>query len=337
MGSNEEKFDGMLMHMAQQHPGGIKELLDTFFGFLRRRTDFYTGAEKSFSERVVMESFSVHQKHALEEKAKEDAAAEAAAAAKKKRTESPPAQKSKIVELADGELPSDVPVVSSHGSTTKSTSSDVPSEATSNGDSAGPATAAATAAPAGDAEDNDQEEEDDPTKVKPNAGNGADLEHYSWTQTLGDVEIRIPLKADFNVRGKHVDVSFKKKALKAGLKGKEPIIDSELSHLIQVADCFWNIEDGSHLVISLEKVNKMEWWSQVVTSDPQVNTKKVQPENSKLSDLDGETRGMVEKMMYDQRQKQMGKPTSDEQKKQDMLQQFMQQHPEMDFSKAKIS
>jgi len=158
---------------------------------------------------------------------------------------------------------------------------------------------------------------------------------YKWKQELGEVDVMVPVPK--GTRGKQLEVKIAKKHLSVGLKGQEKILDGELCKEIKMDESTWTLEDQCEILIHLEKVNKQEWWENVLTHHPKIDVKKIVPENGKLSDLDGETRGMVEKMMFDNQQKQLGKPTSDELKKMEMLEKFKAAHPEMDFSNAKIS
>ena len=51
----EDRFDGLFLNVAQQSQG-IEPLLEHFFGFLRRKTDFFAGASQSTVEELVLKT-----------------------------------------------------------------------------------------------------------------------------------------------------------------------------------------------------------------------------------------------------------------------------------------
>lgn len=124
------------------------------------------------------------------------------------------------------------------------------------------------------------------------------------------------LDSKVNKKQLKVQISFEK--LFVNVAGTD-LIDGKWFEKINTDDSFWTIEDGFiqdyqgkyiHIIIEKWK-NQNSWWKSPIQGDVEINTQKINPESSKLSDLDGETRSTVEKMMFDMRQKQQGLPSSD--------------------------
>ncbi|CAG5884037.1 unnamed protein product, partial [Menidia menidia] len=255
MADEDEKYDGMLLVMAQQHEGGVQELVNTFFSFLRRKTDFFTGGDSGAAEKLVKDAFDHHCKLALkvhkekqakqdkEKKEKAERAAKLEEEERKKKGENGP----QIQELTDEEAEK------------------LQSEL-----------------------DKKKKEEEKMKNV---------TENEAKTEDKADKEkgLAVPFDVKFRIKGRDVVVDIQRRSIKVGLKGHPPVIEGQLYNEVKVEESSWLIDDGKVVTVHLEK------------------------------------------MMYDQRQKSMGLPTSEEQKKQDILKKFMAQHPEMDFSKAKFS
>ncbi|KHJ46945.1 CS domain protein [Trichuris suis] len=319
-----DRYDGPLFTIAQDLGAGGPKILDVLFSFLARKTDFYNVPDLKKVEKALIEKFNAYKdvglKNAIskqrEREEQERKRREKIAAEKQKREQE--LQSNKIVELTDeeaSELSAKLQKNQPEKKDDSHTKNEVhPTQST----------------------DSDKEDELSPGCLRPNSGNGADLPDYSWTQTLK--EVQVPLKTKVPLKSRDVHCVIDAKHLKVGVRGQPPIIDGELYNKIKIEESMWTLEDGKVAAVHLEKLDKMNWWEKLVTTDTPIDTKKVCPENSKLSDLDGETRAMVEKMMVDQQRREMGLPTTEDEKKQELLKkQALSAHPEMDFSKAKFN
>ncbi|CDI74621.1 nuclear movement domain-containing protein, putative [Eimeria praecox] len=315
--AEDSRFDGLFATVAEQ-AGGIDPLFDYFFGFLCRKTDFFTVGRAACKD-MLDKSFRKWTDKATEKAERERLQREKQQKQQQKQQEQQrQQQRAQPVDLSNRPKVEEL--------TEEEEALFAPAE-----NKAAATDASASSKPVGE-EGSTSDEEGERSRPE---GNGGQTDKYRWTQTLESVDVYVPMGE--GVRAAQCQVKITATTLTLGLKGQEPILKGEFSQRVQAEDSMWTLEDRKTLHLSLEKTDKMRWWSCVLKGDPEIDTKTIVPENSKLSDLDPETRATVEKMMYDQQQKQKGLPTSDQQRQAEMLEKFKQAHPELDFSNAKIN
>lgn len=157
-------------------------------------------------------------------------------------------------------------------------------------------------------------------------GNGGVTPSYWWTQTLYDTTVYIAVPE--GTRARDLDVSIRACALRVALRsssgggGSEhmsTIVDGALPERVRVDESYWNLESNRTIVIMLQKIVQT-WWRSVVEGDQEIDCTKVDS-TQKIDEYDEETQGAIRKIMFDQKQKAMGLPTSDEMQANDILEQ----------------
>ena len=326
----QEMYDQMLMQLAGRH-NGIESLLKTIFTFFHRKTDLYLVANKEqnnmgfpsgIAEKLVLRAFrslpmkdisKIRTKQGLKNPTSTDPriveleAPSAPASSLKNMKLTPPNgnvdnKKVKPTTSAKKEKPSEPDA--SAGNTTAASASSTTTTSKGKGSSASGGTTSASNPPI---------RYNDKGQQIP-IGNGGICEKYFWTQNLNELTVYIDVPE--GTRAKEVNCKITSTKLKIGLKGQEPIIDGDLGGKAKV-DSLWTLESNKMIVITLDKCVET-WWKSVIKGDPEIDTQQVDS-TRKVHEYDSETQGAIRKIMFDQHQKQLGLPTSDDMEKNAIL------------------
>ena len=258
-----ERFDPMMLQMAQQvaamadGENPIELLLDLYFGFLRRKTDFFDAPERckdavlaAYQRQADVVAAASASKQAKAAKQAAAAAAEAAARQKREaaedaaRAEEDAARKARVRQAElDRALAS------------QNLAADGSPKITELPDSGDDSPADAPDAP----EDEEDPDALEPGTIAPNAGNGGDAEHYTWTQTLQDVEVRVRVPKDTPAKRIACDVT--KKHLTFRIEGSERWTRRYRRGLFRGGSprrLLLTVEDKSTVALTLAKKNDME-------------------------------------------------------------------------------
>ena len=90
------------------------------------------------------------------------------------------------------------------------------------------------------------------------------------------------------------------------------VINGDLCWEVRKNEVFWSFDrQENKIFITVEKVQE-RWWEALFVGEDLINTRKIDCSRP-MSDLDEEAQAKINKLMYDNQQKRLGLPTSDEQ------------------------
>ena len=317
--SPTNKYDQLLMEMAGGC-GSLEGVLDEFFSFLHRKTDFFVEADAELfakkqarmgfppgqAEKLLLSSFRKFPKKRLGGVANAGGGAGANAAANVGANAGVPLP----VKAKDSDPP-----LNTTTTTANPTSASNPPELP-------------PLPPL-----NDKGEQIP-------AGNGGVTDQYYWTQSLYETTVYISIPPSTSSR----DLDCAIKANSVSLKYKDssipPILIGDFPKTVKPGESLWSLDkESSTLVLTLDKVQRT-WWDCAIVGDTKIDTSKVRggggyflgsyvitdhslslltpaliaqvDSTMKVDEYDAATQGAIRKIMFDQKQQRLGLPTSDD-------------------------
>ncbi|KAK9888269.1 hypothetical protein WA026_000533 [Henosepilachna vigintioctopunctata] len=142
----------------------------------------------------------------------------------------------------------------------------------------------------------------DPSKCH----NGATFDNYSWSQTYNEVDLF--LKLPLNVTSRDLVVNTNGTSICVKLKDGTVLLQGDLCCTCKL-DLIWSI-DAQELLVHLEKY-KETWWNCFLTTEPILDVSKLEC-TKPFEDLPEDAQAKIHELQWNQEQKRLGLPTSDE-------------------------
>lgn len=177
--------------------------------------------------------------------------------------------------------------------------------------------------------------------------NGAIRENYVWTQTLDDLDVLIKIPEHIKTP-KQTKVNISSDEIKIDVKRFDSTKDSEwdnifngkLSFKVRRDESIWSIVSGKHISVRLQQIRQLNWniiqhvsnlqyviihlhlqihfekatgrwWEALVIDEPKIELNKIDC-TKRFDDMAQEEQMKMHELMWNHRQKMLGKPTSEQ-------------------------